>query len=334
MESHRNYFHDIGRIPKRMVYDNMRVAVKVRRMWTTDDKEPTDALLSMSSFYGFDFRFCNARSGNEKGNVEESVKFVRKYVFSVRDEFDSLGEAQDYLSAGCAKLNTQSNSPATADIVSLARENFDAMRPWTDDIACFQKVEREVTNYATISLDRANYSVTDAFALGTVSVRIYTNKIEVLDTNGMVVAEHDKVGHGDWSIKLEHYLHTLRYKPGALKNAETLRQAPEGISKVFSGTFSGNPKDFVELLIFAKERNIVYDDIVEAYNSLKESHVHNVTLQLMEDKLQPGNAQKAISLTGIQQDGKSIEENTENGLCAVAQLTNNPTSTTGYAAGR
>ena len=119
-----------------------------------------------------------------------------------------------------------------------------------------------------------------------------------------------------------------------MKNAETLRQAPEGISKVFSGTFSGNPKDFVELLIFAKERNIVYDDIVEAYNSLKESHVHNVTLQLMEDKLQPGNAQKAISLTGIQQDGKSIEENTENGLCAVAQLTNNPTSTTGYAAGR
>ena len=121
MESHRNYFHDIGRIPKRMVYDNMRVAVKVRRMWTTDDKEPTDALLSMSSFYGFDFRFCNARSGNEKGNVEESVKFVRKYVFSVRDEFDSLGEAQDYLSAGFAKLNTQNNRPATADIVSFAQ---------------------------------------------------------------------------------------------------------------------------------------------------------------------------------------------------------------------
>ena len=276
MESHRNYFHDIGRIPKRMVYDNMRVAVKVRRMWTKDDKEPTDALLSMSSFYGFDFRFCNARSGNEKGNVEESVKFVRKYVFSVRDEFDSLGEAQDYLSAGCAKLNAQSNSPATADIVSLAREDFDAMSPWTDDISCFQKVEREVTNYATISVDRANYSVPDTFTLGTVSVRVYTNKIEVLDASGKVVAEHGKVGHGEWSIKLEHYLHTLRYKPGALKNAEALRQAPEGIRKVFRGAFADNPKDFVELLIFAKERDIVYDGIVEAFNSLKESHVHNI----------------------------------------------------------
>jgi histidine ammonia-lyase len=31
------------------------------------------------------------------------------------------------------------------------------------------------------------------------------------------------VALGSWSIKLEHYLHTLRDKPGALKNAEALR---------------------------------------------------------------------------------------------------------------
>ena len=31
------------------------------------------------------------------------------------------------------------------------------------------------------------------------------------------------VAHGGWSIKLEHYLHAIRYKPGALKNAEALR---------------------------------------------------------------------------------------------------------------
>lgn len=119
-----------------------------------------------------------------------------------------------------------------------------------------------------------------------------------------------------------------------MKNAEALRQAPDGIRKVFTGAFSGNPKDFVELLIFAKEKNIVYDDIVEAYNSLKESHVHNITLQLMEDKLQPANAPKAISLAGIQQDGKAIEENARNGLLAVARLMNNPTNTISYATGR
>lgn len=101
-ESHRNFFHDIGRIPKRMVYDNMKVAVKA---FVGTEKEPTDALLDLSSFYGFEYRFCNARSGNEKGNVEESVKVVRGEVFSVRDEFDSLQEAQEYLDKGCERLN-------------------------------------------------------------------------------------------------------------------------------------------------------------------------------------------------------------------------------------
>ena len=52
----------------------MKVAVKA---FVGTEKEPTDALLDLFSFYGFEYRFCNARSGNEKGNAEESVKVVR-----------------------------------------------------------------------------------------------------------------------------------------------------------------------------------------------------------------------------------------------------------------
>lgn len=37
--------------------------------------------------------------------MEESVKVVRGEVFSVRDEFDSLQEAQEYLDKGCERLN-------------------------------------------------------------------------------------------------------------------------------------------------------------------------------------------------------------------------------------
>ena len=31
----------------------------------------------MQAFYGFDYRFCNARAGWEKGHVERSVDYVR-----------------------------------------------------------------------------------------------------------------------------------------------------------------------------------------------------------------------------------------------------------------
>ncbi len=60
MESHRNFFRDIHGVPAMMVYDNMRVAVK---SFVGGDKKPTEALMKMSGFYCFEYRFCNVRAG-------------------------------------------------------------------------------------------------------------------------------------------------------------------------------------------------------------------------------------------------------------------------------
>ncbi len=318
MEAHRNFFHDTGRIPQRMVYDNMRVAVK-RFVGTL--REPTDALLRLSNFYQFQYRFCNAYSGNEKGNVEESVKYVRKYVFSVRDEFDSLDDAQAYLDSGCAKLNQTHGSLATADIERLTEEDFSAMRQCNGDIACFRMEDRQVNNYGFVTVERSFYSVPDTLALKTVSVRIFTNKIEVVHES-KTVAVHDKVDYGKYDITLDHYLHTFRCKPGALRNAVALQQAPQGIRRIFSASFADSPKDFVELLVFARDENIPYDDIVAAHDRLKGSHVHNVTLQLMTAALKPEQQQNTLMLVSSQ-EGKDIENNAQKALSELTLLMDN-----------
>lgn len=84
MESHRNFFKDIGGVPQNMVYDNMRVAV----VFDEKTKKPTVALQRLSSFYKYQWRFCNARAGWEKGNVERSVDFVRGRAFTTHVDFD------------------------------------------------------------------------------------------------------------------------------------------------------------------------------------------------------------------------------------------------------
>ena len=55
MEAHRNFFMDVRGVPAMMVYDNMRVAVKE---FAGLEKKPAEALLRMSAFYVFDYRFC------------------------------------------------------------------------------------------------------------------------------------------------------------------------------------------------------------------------------------------------------------------------------------
>lgn len=331
-EAHRDYFHDIGRLPVRMVYDNMKVAVK---SFVGTEKEPTDALLDLSNHYGLQWRFCNIRSGNEKGNVEETVKALRSEAFSMRREFDSIEEAQRWLDSVCERINREGLSPSTADVAKLAAEDFAAMRPCTEDFACFRQEQRKVNNLGLITVGNAFYSVPDSLVGETVDVRNYTNKIEVLH-GGKVVAEHEKVKAGRSRIVLWHYLRTLGYKPGALRNAEALRQAPDGIRRVFDGSFSETPKDFVVLLVETRNAGMGYGDIIKAYSRLRSCNVkaRNITLRLMEtvmfgkkEKSDPG---KALSLL---QDGSAIEANAEKGLASITVLMGGLLNTGGGHAG-
>jgi len=65
LQAHVLFFEHIGGVFHTMVYDNMRVAI--RRFVGPSEKEPTEALLKLSTYYQFHFRFCNVRRGNEKG---------------------------------------------------------------------------------------------------------------------------------------------------------------------------------------------------------------------------------------------------------------------------
>lgn len=65
LDSHVKFFNRIGGIHKTLVYDNMKVAVA--KFVSRTEKKPTEDLLKLSIYYGFKYRFCNTRCGNEKG---------------------------------------------------------------------------------------------------------------------------------------------------------------------------------------------------------------------------------------------------------------------------
>jgi len=65
MEAHNEFFAHLGGVYQEMVYDNMKVAVK--EFVGRSEKTPTVALVNLSGWFQFRWRFCNVRSGNEKG---------------------------------------------------------------------------------------------------------------------------------------------------------------------------------------------------------------------------------------------------------------------------
>jgi transposase-like protein len=72
-ESHILFFDHIGGVFLQMVYDNMRVAIA--SFVGKTEKAPTEALLQLSRWYQYQWRFCNVARGNEKGHVEPVLKW-------------------------------------------------------------------------------------------------------------------------------------------------------------------------------------------------------------------------------------------------------------------
>ncbi|WP_230876105.1 IS21 family transposase [Paenibacillus validus] len=151
-EAHALFFQHIGGVHRTMVYDNMKVAVK---RFVGTGKEPTQGLLQLSLYYGFQHRFCNIHSGNEKGHVERSVEVVRRKAFAFRDEFDSLEEANQYLQQVCTRRNQKPQTELSGQtaIERLEQERsflLPAMPPFDAARVLYGRVDK----YATIMVDR------------------------------------------------------------------------------------------------------------------------------------------------------------------------------------
>ena len=175
LESRRRYFRDMGGVPHRMVYDNMRVAVAS----FVGGKHPTDALIRLEACYGFTHRFCNARSGNEKGHVEKSVEVVRRKAFCRQDSFDTLADAECHIIDTCTDMNGAPLSPATEDIAKRAQEDTEALLPLKREIGAFEQRQYHVDKYATVTVGGVRHSVPDDLVDRKLTVHIYSNHITV-----------------------------------------------------------------------------------------------------------------------------------------------------------
>ena len=252
LEAHSLFFDYIGGAYKTMTYDNMKIAVK--RFVSRTEKEATDELLKLSLYYGFQYRFCNIRSGNEKGHVERSVEYIRRKTFSRKDTFSSLDEANEYLLKRLEELN------------ALPKEGYDGESPY--DVLVAEKpfllpkmpkyhssriTEARVDKYATISVDQNRYSVPDYLVGQFVTVIIYTDQIECFHDNKKVATHLKKYGNHEWSLCISHYTKTLSRKPGALRQSLALKQSDQRLQKIYNSYYTENPKDFIALLEYISE---------------------------------------------------------------------------------
>ena len=178
LEAHKAFFEHLKGSYHQLVYDNTRVAVK--RFVGPSEKEPTESLLKLSLYYGFDFRFCNAESGWEKGHVERSVEYVRRKAFSFQDEFESILKAQEYLDKVCEQLNSRpqaANNNKSALEILEGEKGF--LLPHFPPYDTARTAELRVDKYSTVCIDNCHYSVPDRYVGEFIFAKIYPKHIQL-----------------------------------------------------------------------------------------------------------------------------------------------------------
>lgn len=312
LESHKMCFEIFNGAPRRMVYDNMKVAIAS----FVGGKQPTDALLRLERAYGFAHRFCNIRSGNEKGHVERSVEYVRRVAFGIRDTFDSIEEANKYLYGVCMDLSLTISSPATADIVRRGEEDRTALLPLRDSVCCFEPRSLTVDKYGTIVLSGIHYSVPDNLVGKKVDVHEYANRMEVyLGRNK--VASHEKTPVNGWKLDIMHYISTFERKPGSVAGSAALQHAAPEIRDIFFDHFADNAAGFISLIKTIRDRGLTLEDFVIAHDMLEDAFINPAI---------PGAFDYALSLNdekpGFNRDlGVPAEEIERYAMASVAELT-------------
>lgn len=277
LQAHVLFFEHVGGVFHTMVYDNMRVAI--RKFVGPSEKEPTEALLKLSTYYQFHFRFCNVASGNEKGHVERSVEFVRRKAFSNHDRFPTLEAANARLSGTCNRLNTRFNrdnqGKRSIDLLEVEKKQLAPAPPSFD---CGQMEQCKVDKYSVITYATNRYSVPDHLVGKMVDVKVYPEELHCYHENRKVCRHERQYTRQGWYINLDHYLYTLKRKPGALSGSQALASAPDKVKHIFSEYFADTPKDFVELLIFLQDHDYGFDKAIEAINRLKQISAHDISL--------------------------------------------------------
>jgi len=219
-EGHVRAFEFFQGVPRRISYDNTKVAVsqilgRARRL--------TQGFLQLKSHYLFDHHFCRVARGNEKGVVEGQVKFTRLNYFVPVPQVRDLAELNTHLGQRCAEDRQRRlrGQPGTkAELLVEDQKAFLPLPP-TPFEAC-RKSLTKASSLSLVRLDGNDYSVPVRWAHHPIVAKGYCDEV-VLCAEGSEVARHARI----WEVEQVcfeplHYLALLETKPGALDHARPL----------------------------------------------------------------------------------------------------------------
>jgi transposase len=214
LHGHTAAFAELGGVPRRLTYDNSRIAVK--GILGSHDRLTTVQFDRLRAHFLFEAHFCCVRRAQEKGSVENGVGYVRRNFLVPVPQADCWAELNDRLSQDCAR-DFQQQAQHNAGQAALLEADQAALLPLPAAPFEARRVAVVVVNKLSLArFDGNDYSVPSRFAYQSLTATGTIDSVR-LQHQDTVVAEHRRCwGKKQTILEPVHYLAVLEHKPGAL----------------------------------------------------------------------------------------------------------------------
>jgi len=259
-EGHVRAFEFFGFVPRRITYDNTRVAISA--ILGPHLRKLTDAFKQLLSHYLFDSHFCRVRRANEKGVVEGSVKYSRLNFFvpvPQVEDFDGLNAS--LLAACTSDLERQLRGKAqTKRALLLEDQRAGRALPATPFEAC-RMVSTVVSSESLVRFDTNDYSVPVAYAHRPVVLKADVREVRIA-CGRTVIAHHRRCWDRERQVfDPVHYLTLLARKPGSLDHARPLEDwaLPDcfaALRRRLEGEREDGTKQYIRVLLLLQTHSL------------------------------------------------------------------------------
>jgi len=261
LEAHVRAFDFFGCVPKRISYDNTRVAIT--KILTGHKRKHTAEFKRLISHYLFEPHFCNVRRPNEKGIVEGSVKYSRLNfmvpVPRVKD-YDELNRLlRDCCQSDLYRILRGKRSMTKHQL--LAEDCIAAIALPDDKFDYRKSASTFASSESLVRYDTNDYSVPVSSAHHQTTIKASASFIEVYRQDKLI-AMHRRCWDRERQIfEPLHYLELLGRKPRALDHARPLEdwQLPVCFNtyrRCLETHRDNGTKEYIQILLLLKKYSI------------------------------------------------------------------------------
>jgi transposase len=261
LEAHVLAFKFFGCVPKRISYDNTRVAItKIlkhhKRKYTTEFKR-------LISHYLFEPHFCNVRRPNEKGIVEGSVKYARLNFMVPVPQVKFYVEITRLLYTGCqSDMDRILRGKRSLSKKQLLDEDRMAGIALPDDTFDYRRsASTFASSESLVRYDTNDYSVPVSYAHHQTTVKASVHFIEIYQQDRLI-AKHQRCWERERQIfDPMHYLELLERKPGSLDHARPLEEwtLPECFNtyrRCLEAHRENGTKEYIQVLLLLNKYSV------------------------------------------------------------------------------